>query len=116
MAYFAELDNQNLVVRVVAVSDNEAPDPAPNDQAGNHFLNSIGLIGQWVQTSFNNRIRKQFAGIGYRYDAQADVFISPQPFPSWTLDQHHDWQPPIPYPSDDQKYQWDEERQEWIES
>lgn len=114
MAYFAELNDANVVLRVVAVSDNDAPDPAPNDDAGNQFLNSIGLTGRWIQTSFNHRIRKQYAGIGYTYDPIADVFIAPQPFRSWSLDDNHDWQPPKPYPVDGNNYIWDEKKQEWI--
>lgn len=114
MAYFAELDDNNVVIRVVAVSNNDAPDPAPNDQAGNDFLNSLGLTGRWIQTSYNNRIRKQYAGIGYRYDPDADVFIAPQPFPSWTLDHNHDWQPPVPMPNG--KHYWNEDDQTWVEA
>ena len=114
MAYFAELNDANVVLRVVAVSDSDAPDPAPNDDAGNQFLNSIGLTGRWIQTSFNHRIRKQYAGIGYTYDPIADVFIAPQPFPSWTLDDNHDWQPPTPRPTDGDLYKWDETNQKWV--
>ena len=113
MAYFARLDETNTVLEVLAVSNNDAPDPAPNDQAGNDFLNSLGLVGRWIQTSFNHRIRKQYAGIGYTYDEIADVFIAPQPFPSWTLDDNHDWQPPVPYPVDG-NYRWDETTLNWV--
>lgn len=114
MAYFAELDENDVVIRVVAVSNVDAPDPAPNDDAGNQFLASLGLGGNWVQTSFNHKIRKQFAAIGYRYDENADVFIAPQPFASWTLDANHDWQAPTPRPSDG-NWSWNEDSLEWIE-
>lgn len=114
MAYFAELDDNNIVIRVIAVSDNDAPDPAPSDDAGNQFLASIGLSGRWLQTSYNNNIRKQYAGIGYLYDETADVFVAPQPFPSWTLDDSHDWQAPVPRPTEGRWY-WDEDSLEWIE-
>lgn len=115
MAYFAELDDNNIVIRVLAVSDNDAPDPAPNDQAGHNFLNSLGLTGRWIQTSFNGNIRKQFAGPGHTYDADADVFIAPAPFPSWQLDENYDWQPPVPYPTDTEvKHRWDETTLNWV--
>lgn len=114
MAYFAELDDNNIVLRVVSVSNNDAPDPAPNDAAGHNFLNSIGITGRWIQTSFNGKIRKQPAGIGYTYDPTADVFVAPQPFPSWLLDNNHDWQAPIPKPSDDNRYRWDETTVNWV--
>ena len=65
------------------------------------------------RTSYNNKIRKQYAGIGFTYDPVADVFIAPQPFPSWTLDSNHDWQPPIPYPNDGLMYAWNEDDQDW---
>lgn len=114
MAYFAELDENHIVLRVISVSNDYVSDPAPNDQAGQAFLESIGLIGHWKQTSFNNKIRKQFAGIGYTYDETADVFIAPQPFSSWTLDDEHDWQPPTPKPKDG-FWVWDESTLQWIE-
>jgi hypothetical protein len=67
------------------------------------------------RTSYNNNIRKQFAGIGYTYDAVADVFISPSPYPSWVLDENYDWQAPIAYPADGKFYSWDETNQVWVE-
>jgi hypothetical protein len=68
-----------------------------------------------VQTSYNHNIRKQYAGVGFTYDADADVFIAPQPYPSWTLDTDHDWQPPTPMPIDDTMYVWNEDDQEWVD-
>jgi len=114
MAYFAELDENNIVLRVLSISNDDVNDPAPNDQAGQAFLESLGLSGRWKQTSYNNKIRKQFAGIGYTYDETADVFIAPQPFPSWTLDDQHDWQPPKPKP-DQGLWQWNESTLEWVQ-
>ena len=102
MAYFAEVDN-GVVQRVISVHDND-------EANGAEFCHNL-LGGTWVQTSFNNRIRKQFCGIGYTYDPIADVFVQPQPFPSWTLDSNHDWQPPIPKP--DGMYDWNETEQSW---
>lgn len=113
MAYFAELDDNNIVLRVLAVNNNDAPDPAPNDEAGNTFLNSIGLIGRWVQTSYNGTIRGHYAGIGHRYDENLDIFVAPQPFPSFVMLPNGHWEPPIPYPTDGDKYRWDETNLEW---
>jgi hypothetical protein len=65
------------------------------------------------RTSYNDRIRKQYAGVGYSYDAVADVFITPQPFASWSLDENFDWQPPVSYPSEGNWY-WDESNLTWV--
>ena len=81
------------------------------------FINS-GKVGDsflWVQTSYNNNFRKQFATIGGSFDAENNVFISVQPFHSWTLDEHFDWQPPKEYPNDNKNYTWNEESQNWEE-
>jgi hypothetical protein len=66
-----------------------------------------------VQTSYNHNIRKQFAGTGYTYDSDSDVFVAPQPYPSWSLDDNSDWQAPTPMPEDDNLYNWNEETQNW---
>jgi len=114
MAYFAQIDENNVVIRVLAVSNNDAPDPAPNDKAGNECLNSIGLAGTWIQTSYNGRIRKNYAGIGYKYDAERDAFIPPKPCDSWILDENTcHWNAPIPYPSDGGLYGWNEKTLSW---
>lgn len=105
MAHFAELDNNNIVLRVIVVADEY-------ELNGVEWCNNL-FGGTWVQTSYNNRIRKQYAGIGYTYDADADVFVAPQPFGSWTLDENHDWQPPTPKPAGN--YVWFEPNQVWIE-
>jgi hypothetical protein len=115
MAYFAELDQNSVVLRVLSVSNDNCPDPAPdNEQQGIDFLASLGLGTNWKQTSYHGNFRKQYAGIGYTYDADADVFVSPSPFPSWSLDDNYDWQPPVAYPSDGGVYVWNEEEQEWV--
>jgi hypothetical protein len=72
--------------------------------------------GQWIQTSYNGNIRKNFAGIGYTYDSQRDAFIPPQPYPSWTLvEETCQWTAPVFYPTDGKMYQWDEATTNWIE-
>lgn len=115
MAYFAELDENNVVMRVVAVSNLDAPDPAPNDPAGNEFLASLGMAGNWVQTSYNGNIRGHFAGIGHTYDSTLNVFVSPQPFPSWLMTEDGNWRAPIPQPDDGKGYEWDETTKSWVE-
>ena len=109
MAHFAQIDADNIVVQVVVVPDEQ-------EHRGEEFLrDDLQLGGRWIQTSYNNRIRKQYAGIGFTYDRTADVFIAPQPFASWTLDNNHDWQPPIADPSQPGRpYGWDEASLSWI--
>jgi hypothetical protein len=107
MAHFAEIDSTNTVLRVIVVADE-------HETNGAEWCNSL-LGGTWVQTSYNNNIRKQYAGIGYSYDESADVFVAPQPFPSWSLDENYDWQAPIDYPADGKIYSWDETNQVWVE-
>lgn len=109
MAHFAELDNNNTVLRVLVVPDEQ-------EHRGQEFLaDDLGLGGTWVQTSYNGRLRKQYAGVGYSYDANADVFIAPSPLPSWVLNENYDWVPPIPRPVDaDEFTAWDETTLQWV--
>ena len=117
MAYFAELDENNVVLRVLSVSDDDAPDPAPdNEQQGIDFLAGLGLGSNWKQTSFNATCRKNYAGIGYIFDAARDAFIPPQPFASWVLNEATcQWEPPVSYPTDGKFYYWDEDTTSWKE-
>jgi hypothetical protein len=96
MAHFAEINSTNTVVRVIVVANEYETNGA--EWCSNLFG------GTWVQTSYNNKIRKQFAGVGYTFDATADVFIAPKPFASWSLDANYDWQAPIAYPADGKQY------------
>lgn len=116
MAYFAQIDDNGTVLQVIAVNNADAPDPAPShsEPLGQAFIASLGLQGVWRQTSFNHTFRKQFCGPGYRYDTEADVFVAPQPYPSWALDANHDWQAPVPMPQDGNEWSWDEAAQEWV--
>lgn len=108
MAHFAQIDDTNTVIQVLVVPDDQ-------EHRGQDFLaDDLNLGGSWIQTSYNHNIRKQFAGIGYTYNADADVFIAPQPYPSWTLDDAYDWQPPTPRPDTGFHY-WDEASLSWIE-
>jgi hypothetical protein len=113
MAHFAKLDENNVVTAVVVVN-NDALDPEQEEQSGIEFLNSLYVdTATWVQTSYNHKFRKQYAGINFIYDSVANVFIAPKPFPSWTLDENHDWQAPVAKPNDGLIYQWNEELGEW---
>jgi hypothetical protein len=115
MANFAKLDENNIVIAVNAVN-NAVIDPANEEESGIAFLTEwSGGYSNWKQTSYNGNIRKQFAGIGYRYDLVADVFIAPQPFASWSLDADHNWQAPMPMPTNGRWY-WDEATLSWIEA
>ena len=114
MAYYAEIKD-GIVVRVLAVSN--GVEVAGGEQSCIEFCKSIAGGDTWVKTSFNNNIRKQFAGIGDTYDAEKDKFIRPQPFASWALDSNDDWQPPVERPSDfaTKSYSWNEADKKWIE-
>lgn len=111
MAHYAFLDQNNIVTEVISGIDEteliEGLDPET------WYGNFRGQICK--RTSYNNRIRKQYAGIGYKYDVDGDVFITPQPYPSWILDNNFDWQAPISKPNKG-KWFWDEENLEWQES
>lgn len=108
MAYFAELNEENCVLRVLRVPDSE-------EHRGAEFLaGDLKLGGTWIQTSFNATIRGKFAGIGDIYNADLDRFIAPQPFASWALDTDGKWQPPVAYPDDGAEYNWNEAAGEWV--
>ena len=113
MAHFAEIDSNNTVVRVIVVADTDcAGGQFPDSEvAGAYFCNRL-LGGVWKQTSYNSNFRKRYAGIGYKYDAALDMFIPPQPYPSWTLDAQGDWQAPVAKPEG--AHTWDEEGQQWV--
>ena len=117
MAYMAQLDDNNTVLRVLSVSNTDCPDPAPaNEAQGAAFLESLGLGTNWKQTSFNATFRKNYAGIGYTFDADRDAFIAPQPYASWILNEDTcQWEPPLPYPTDGKQYSWDEDTTSWVE-
>ena len=124
MAYFAQIDENNIVTQVLSVHDSY-------QHRGPDFLaNDLGLGGTWIQTSYNSRggihyiadtdipsgkphLRYNYAGIGYTYDQHKDAFIPPQPFPSWILnDETCLWEAPIPMPEG--LHTWDEDSQSWI--
>jgi hypothetical protein len=115
MAHFAELDNNNIVKQVVVVKNEELLiDGVEVESKGQEFLTKL-LGGNWIQTSINNNFRKQYASVGYAYDTVNDVFIAPQPYPSWALDNNFNWQPPTPMPIEGRCY-WNEAEQVWVDA
>ena len=116
MAHFAKINSDNIVEQVIVVNNNVVQDILQRDveQLGIDFCKKLfGDETNWVQPSYNNNIRKQFAKIGDTYDKEKDKFISPQPFPSWVLDENDDWQAPTPKPEDDKSYVWNEKDKTW---
>lgn len=109
MAHFAKINENNIVEQVIVI------DNGHEGYAQDYITNTLGLEGRWIQTSYNNNIRKQFAGPGYYYDEVKDIFIGIQPYPSWQLDENNDWQPPTPEPEHDRLdfHWWDEETLTW---
>ena len=118
MAHFAKLDENNIVLEVNVVN-NDALDLSNEEASGIAFLTEwSGGHLNWKQTSYNGNIRKNFAGIGYRYDPDFDVFISPQPYPSWKLNYTtYQWEAPIAMPENIENYlwRWSEYNKEWIQ-
>ena len=111
MAHYAFLDENNIVTQViVGRNEDEVVDGISDWEA--HYAEVMGQ--RCVRTSYNHNIRKQYAGIGFTYNETDDVFVSPQPFPSWTLDENHDWQPPVARPTEGM-YAWNEESMQWEE-
>ncbi len=118
MAHFAEIDATNTVTQVLVVGDDQ-------EHRGQEFLaDDLGLGGTWIQTSYNTHanthqlggtpLHMNYAGVGYSWDGTG--FASPQPYPSWSLDENYVWQPPTPYPDDGGLYVWDEDTTSWVEA
>ena len=119
MAHFAQLDENSIVVTVIVVNNNELlnEDGIELEQKGINFCQSLFPNTQWKQTSYNARIRKNYAGIGYIYDKIRDAFIPPQSYLSWTLnEQTCTYEAPTAKPTNTTKeYVWNEEALAWIE-
>ena len=123
MAHFAELGNDNIVLRVIVVHNNELLDDngQESEEKGANFCRNL-FGGTWVQTSYNGNKRKNYAGIGYKFDTQRDAFIPPKPFASWVLNEETcQWNAPVPMPADagtgepPKRYNWDEPTVSWKE-
>jgi hypothetical protein len=117
MAHFAELDENNVVLRVIVVHNNELIDEKENEseQLGIDFC-VAHYGGRWIQTSYNGNIRKNYAGVGFIYDSVLDGFIPEKPHASWLLNEDTcRWEAPIAYPKDGKVYCWDEPNLVWAE-
>jgi len=125
MAHFAQIDENNTVTQVIVVDtkDTSTADGVEKESIGVAFCERL-LGGTWVKTSYNTRagehatggepIRGNYAGIGYKFDPENDVFYPPQPFPSWTISAPNwTWTPPVPMPTDGQIYSWNESTKAW---
>ncbi len=110
MAHFARIDENNIVQEILVVPDEQ-------QHRGNDYLSvDLGLGGRWIQTSYNGNIRKMFAGIGYSYNEELDIFLPPKPFNSWVLNETKgEWEAPIERPvvSTDKVAIWDEDSLSW---
>lgn len=121
MAHFAQLDEHNIVLQVIVVS-NDTIDNLPfpeSEPIGVAFCQSLlGPDTRWAQTSYNANFRYNYAGIGYTFDPTPTpngAFIPPKPYPSWLLNTNtFQWEPPVPYPNDGKMYYWDEATQSWV--
>jgi hypothetical protein len=114
LAHFARIEN-NLVTQVIVVNnkDTSTPDGTEVESIGVAFCQRL-FGGNWLKTSYNNNIRKNYAGVGYTYDSGRDAFIPPKPFNSWVLNENTcQWEAPTPMPTDDNSYMWDEENLIW---
>jgi hypothetical protein len=125
MAHFAELNSTNEVLRVVVISNDDVDSNGGElSSEAETFVSTIVPYSEngtaWKQTSYNHNFRKHYAGIGDTYDASKDKFISPQPYPSWSLDSNDDWQAPVTYPtvteidSESVLITWGEDNQKWL--
>ena len=125
MAHFAEIDENNIVTKVITIHNNELlVDGEESETKGIDFCESLFGHRNWVQTSYNNNIRHNFAKIGDTWDSENDAFYEPKPYESWVLNDKFIWEAPIPYPIDVENlseeelenvsvYTWNEESQEW---
>ena len=124
MAHFAEVNSYGLVLRVVVIDNNDVNANGGDQSSGaEEAVKKIVPFtsgSRWIQTSYNNNFRKQYAGIGYTFDSAKNKFIAPQPFASWSLDSNDDWQAPVAYPTvttygDNAPYMiiWDEANKQW---
>ena len=126
MAHFAEINEDNIVQRVIVVANEDTADEEGNEveAIGAQFCADL-LGGTWVQTSYNDNFRLHYARAGMLYDPEGDFFYEPKPYPSWTWDEEINyWKAPVPYPAPESEeafledphfYRWDEENQQWVD-
>jgi hypothetical protein len=127
MAHFAELNSSSVVLQVVVISNDDV-DAHGGDESteAEDFVKSLVPFStggaSWKQTSYNNNFRKQYAGIGFTYDASKDMFIVPKPYSSWSLNGSGDWEAPVTYPNEGEEggkqvfISWDEDNLRWVGS
>ena len=116
MAHFAALDANNVVTQVIVIANKDTADAngVEKEYIGAAFCEKL-FGGTWKQTSYNGNFRKNYAGIGYTYNADIDAFVPPQPYPSWTLNTDTaQWEAPVPRPEGGM-YSWDEATTSWVE-
>jgi hypothetical protein len=119
MAHYAQLDENNVVTQVIVIGNKDTADAngVEKEYIGAAYCERL-FGGTWKQTSYNGNIRKNYAGIGYTYQADIDAFVAPKPYASWTLDANAQWQAPTPMPTDgtiENPYIWDESTQTWVQ-
>ena len=124
MAHFCQLDENNVVTQVIVVDNKDCADATgvEKESIGVAFCERL-IGGTWKQTSYNGNIRKNYAGIGYTYNADIDAFVPPKPFASWLLNEETaQWDAPVAMPEDagtgepPKRYQWDEGTVNWVEA
>jgi hypothetical protein len=123
MAHFAKLNENNVVTQIIVVANEECVDENGQESEAQGILFCQSLFGgTWKQTSYNGNIRKNYAGIGYTYNADIDAFVPPQPYASWLLNEETaQWEAPVPMPEDagtgepPKMYSWDEATTSWVE-
>lgn len=124
MAHFAQIDENNVVVQVIVVDNKDTSDAngVEKEHIGAAFCERL-LGGTWKQTSYNSNMRKNYAGIGYTFNAEIDAFVPPKPYNSWVLDEETaQWQAPVAMPEDAGtgdppiRYVWDEDTVNWVQA
>ncbi len=115
MAHYAQIDENNIVTQVIVIDNKDTADAngVEKEYIGAAYCERL-FGGTWKQTSYNGNIRKNYAGIGYTYNADIDAFVPPQPYASWTLDANAQWQAPTAMPTDGGMYSWDEATTAWV--
>lgn len=116
MAHFCKLDENNVVTQVIVVDNKDTSDASgvEKEHIGAAFCERL-FGGEWKQTSYNGNIRKNYAGVGYSYNADIDAFVPPKPYNSWILNNETaQWEAPIPMPQDEKMYAWDEDTMSWV--
>jgi hypothetical protein len=115
MAHFAKIED-GVVTQVIVVDNKDCADASgvEKEYIGAAFCEKL-FGGTWKQTSYNGSIRKNYAGVGYTYDSERDAFIPPKPYPSWLLNEDTClWEAPVAYPTDGERYSWDEATTAWV--